>query len=224
MSFNIAIDGPAGAGKSTIAKTLALKIGFVYVDTGALYRAIAYYFLRNSLDPENQESLKSACGDIRVELSYEGNVQKVFLNGEDVSTVIREEAVGNMASATSKYPFVRSKLLKLQQDIAAEKNVIMDGRDIGTSVLPNAQLKIFLTADVHERAVRRYNELQQKGTACSLEEIEADIKERDYRDIHRETAPLKPADDAVYLDTSDMTIEEVAEKIYSLATEAGLRN
>lgn len=222
MSFNIAIDGPAGAGKSTIAKKLAKKISFIYVDTGAMYRAMGYYFLQHNIKAEEEEKIKEACDDISVALDYENGVQKVLLNGDDISDKIRQEEVGNMASATSGYGFVRAKLLSLQQDMATQHNVIMDGRDIGTCVLPNAQLKIFLTASVEVRAKRRYDELVAKGEQCDLAEIEKDISERDYRDMHREIAPLKAAEDAVMLDSSDLNIDEVVEAIYEHAKKAGL--
>ncbi len=222
MSFNIAIDGPAGAGKSTIAKKLAKKISFVYVDTGAMYRAMGYYFLQHGIRAEEEKKIREACENISVTLAYEGGVQKVLLNGEDISDQIRQEEVGNMASATSGYGFVRAKLLSLQQDMAAQYDVIMDGRDIGTCVLPNAQLMIFLTASVQVRAKRRYDELVEKGECCDLAEIEKDISERDYRDMHREIAPLKAAEDAVMLDSSELNIDEVVEAIYEYAKKAGL--
>lgn len=222
MSFNIAIDGPAGAGKSTIARKLAEKISFVYVDTGAMYRAMAYYFLTHQIDAEDEETLRAACGHIQIELAYEDGIQKVILNGEDISGQIRKEEVGNMASATSGYPFVRAKLLSLQQDLAARNNVIMDGRDIGTCVLPDAQLKVYLTAGVYTRAMRRCKELQEKGVECNLEEIAKDIEERDYRDMHREIAPLKAAEDAQVLDSSDMDIDQVVDAIYRMAVSAGI--
>lgn len=222
MGYNIAIDGPAGAGKSTIAKMAAKKFDFLYVDTGAMYRAMAYYFMINNIDPEDQEKIAASCPDIRIQLKYEEGTQQIYLNGENVSVQIRREEVGNMASVISAYPQVRGKLTSLQQEIAAEENIIMDGRDIGTCVLPGAQLKIYLTASVHTRAQRRYKELTEKGTACSLEEIEKDIEERDYRDMHREISPLKAAPDAVVLDTSHMDIPQVIEKIMELAKKAGI--
>lgn len=222
MGYNIAIDGPAGAGKSTIAKMAAKKLDFLYVDTGAMYRAMAYYFMINNIDPEDQEKIAASCPDIRIQLKYEEGTQQIYLNGENVSVQIRREEVGNMASVISAYPQVRGKLTSLQQEIAAEENIIMDGRDIGTCVLPGAQLKIYLTASVHTRAQRRYKELTEKGTTCSLEEIEKDIEERDYRDMHREISPLKAAPDAVVLDTSHMDIPQVIEKIMELAKKAGI--
>ncbi len=206
---NIAIDGPAGAGKSTIAKKLARKLGYIYVDTGAMYRAMAYYFLKNGISSEDEEAIRKACPDVDVTIRYENGEQQVLLNGENVNGVIRSEEVGNMASATSVYPVVRTKLVELQRQLAAKENVIMDGRDIGTVVLPNANVKIYLTASAKVRAKRRYDELTAKGQECNLEEIEKDIIDRDYRDMHRETSPLKQAEDAVLLDSSDLDIDGV---------------
>lgn len=219
MSFNVAIDGPAGAGKSTIAKRVAKELDFIYVDTGAMYRAIALYILRKNISAEDEAAIEDICDEIVVELKYVDGVQQVWLNGEDVSGLIREEAVGNMASASSVYPCVRAKLLSLQQDLAAKENVIMDGRDIGTCVLPNAQAKIYLTASVETRAKRRFQELEQKGIACDLQEIMKDIEDRDYRDMHREIAPLKQAEDAYLVDSSNMTIDEVVACIISYCKE-----
>lgn len=223
VTYNIAIDGPAGAGKSTIARAAAARLGFVYVDTGAMYRAMAVYFLRKGIAPDDEAAISAACGDIQIDIRYEDGTQHVFLNGEDVSGIIRTEEVGNMASASSVYSAVRRKLLNLQQNLAQSENVIMDGRDIGTCVLPNAQTKIYLTASSHVRALRRLKELEEKGQTCNLLEIEQDIIERDYRDMHREIAPLKQADDAVYLDTSEMTIAQVIERIIEIARERGLK-
>ena len=191
MSFNIAIDGPAGAGKSTIAKQLAKELSFIYVDTGAMYRSMALYFMRNGIAKEDEAAISDACKTVEVSIAYENGEQQVLLNGENVSKEIRKEEVGKMASATSVYKEVRTKLVELQQKLAADKDVIMDGRDIGTCVLPNAQVKIYLTASVETRAERRYQELQEKGAACDLEVIKKDIADRDYQDMHREISPLK---------------------------------
>ena len=209
MSFNVAIDGPAGAGKSTIAKKLAADLGYVYVDTGAMYRAMAYYFLQNGIDAKDEKAIADACPKVDVTIQYVDGEQQVILNGENVNGVIRKEEVGNMASATSVYPVVRTKLVDLQRQLAARENVIMDGRDIGTVVLPNANVKIFLTASSKVRAQRRFDELTAKGVACNIDEIEKDIIDRDYRDMHRETSPLKQADDAVLLDSSNLDIDGV---------------
>lgn len=219
MSFNIAIDGPAGAGKSTIAKRVAKELGFIYVDTGAMYRTIALYLLRNQVDCEQEDQLSAALDQIEVSIYYENEVQQLVLNGENVTGLIRTEEVGQMASKSSAKPIVRAKLLELQRSMAEKFDVLMDGRDIGTMILPNAQLKIYLTASTTARAKRRFLELQQKGEKCTLEEIEKDMAERDYRDMNRETAPLKQADDAVLVDSSDMTIDEVVERIKALAAE-----
>lgn len=219
MSFNIAIDGPAGAGKSTIAKQLAKELSFIYVDTGAMYRSMALYFMRNSIAKEDEAAISDACKTVEVSISYENGEQQVLLNGENVSKEIRKEEVGKMASATSVYKEVRKKLVELQQKLAADKDVIMDGRDIGTCVLPNAQVKIYLTASVETRAERRYQELQEKGAACDLEVIKKDIADRDYQDMHREISPLKQAEDAILVDSSDMGIEEVVETIKNIYRE-----
>ena len=209
MSYNIAIDGPAGAGKSTIAKALAKKMNLIYVDTGAMYRAMALYLLRQKADPEDVLAISSKCEEADITIRYEDGVQVVYLNGENVNAFLRTEEVGNMASKTSPQPAIRKKLVQLQQKLAAESDCVMDGRDIGTCVLPNADVKIYMTASSYIRAKRRYDELTAKGEECDLDQIKADIEERDYRDMHRETSPLKQAEDAVLLDTSDMTIEQV---------------
>ena len=221
-TYNIAIDGPAGAGKSTIAKLVAAKLGFIYVDTGAMYRAMALYFLENGIQPEDETRVSAICGQIDISLRYQDGVQQVILNGRDVSGKIRTEAVGNAASVVSAYRAVRQALLALQQNLAKTSNVIMDGRDIGTCVLPDAQTKIYLTASSHVRAVRRYKELTEKGQMCNLEEIEQDIIDRDYRDMHREIAPLTQAADAVLLDSSALTIDQVVDGIITAARERGL--
>lgn len=219
MSMNIAIDGPAGAGKSTIAKKVAKEMGFIYVDTGAMYRAMALYILQHGIDEKNEQAIAAVCDDIDVVLRYEGGEQRVLLCGEDVSKEIRREEVGNMASVTSVYGCVRKKLVSLQQQLAAKEDVIMDGRDIGTCVLPQAPLKIYLTASVKTRANRRYKELYEKNVACDLEEIMKDIEDRDYRDMHRKISPLKQAEDAVLVDSSDMSVDEVVNTIITLAKE-----
>lgn len=219
MAFNVAIDGPAGAGKSTIAKQLAKKLEFVYVDTGAMYRALAYYFLTQKIDPKDEPAINAAVADADVTIAYSEGEQQVLLNGDNVNSYLRTEEVGNTASITSVYPAVRSKLVALQQKLADTTDVIMDGRDIGTCVLPNAQVKVYLTASVATRAKRRYEELLAKGEAADLEQIAADIEERDYRDMHRELSPLKQAEDAVLVDSSDLTIEEVVAVIEKLVTE-----
>ncbi len=211
--INIAIDGPAGAGKSTIAKRLAKELGYIYVDTGAMYRAMAYYFLKNQISAEDENRIAAACEHVDITIRYQDGEQQVILNGENVNGVIRNEEVGNMASSTSVYPVVRKKLVELQQQLAVKENVIMDGRDIGTVVLPNADVKIYLTASSKVRAKRRYDELTSKGKVCDLEQIEQDIIDRDYRDMNRETSPLKQADDAVLLDSSDLDIDGVVEKM-----------
>lgn len=209
MAYNIAIDGPAGAGKSTIAKKLAADLGYVYVDTGAMYRAMAYYFLQNGIDAKDENAIEDACPNVDVTIQYVNGEQQVILNGENVNGVIRKEEVGNMASATSVYPVVRTKLVELQRQLASKENVIMDGRDIGTVVLPNANVKIYLTASSAVRAKRRFDELTAKGVECDIDAIEKDIIDRDYRDMHRETSPLRQAEDAVLLDSSNLDIDGV---------------
>ena len=217
MSFNVAIDGPAGAGKSTVAKSVAALKNFIYVDTGAMYRAMALYFLRQEIDKTDENAINAVLDKVEITIRYENGAQRqVILNGENVSGLIRTEEVGNMASATSVYKKVREKLVELQKDLAKKADVIMDGRDIGTCVLPDADVKVYLTASSAVRAKRRYHELKEKGTACDLDEIEKDIIERDYRDMHRENSPLKQADDAVLLDSSDMTLKEVVDTITAM--------
>ena len=218
--YNIAIDGPAGAGKSTIAKMAAKKLDFIYVDTGAMYRAMALYFLRREIDAKDEKKIAEACEHINVTIAYQEGEQQVLLNGENVNAFIRTEEVSMMTSNTSKYPAVREQLLYLQRELAAANNVIMDGRDIGTCVLPDAELKIYLTASASERAKRRYLEQKERGVESDLAQIERDIIARDEQDMNREIAPLKQAEDAIYLDTSDMTIEEVVTKIVSLVQKA----
>ena len=220
MSFNIAIDGPAGAGKSTIAKQLAKDLGVVYVDTGAMYRAMAYYFITNGIGEKDIVKIIEACQHVDVTITYEDGVQNVWLNGENVSSKIRTEEVGNMASATSVYPVVRNKLVELQQQLAKTTDVIMDGRDSGTVVLPHADVKIYMTASSAIRAKRRFEELSAKGIECNIDDIEKDIIDRDYRDMNRETSPLRKADDAVELDTSHLDIDGVVAAMKDIVAKA----
>ena len=215
MGYNVAIDGPAGAGKSTIAKLVAKEKGYIYVDTGAMYRALAIHFLQKEISPENTGDIIEACRDADISIRYENGVQQVYLNGENVTGMLRTEEVGNMASKTSAVPEVREKLLELQRTLAKENDVIMDGRDIGTNILPDADVKIYLTASVETRAKRRYDELKEKGEDCDLDQIAQDIKERDERDMNRETAPLRKAEDAILVDSSHMSIPEVVSEICS---------
>lgn len=214
--FNLAIDGPAGAGKSTIAKRIAKQLGFIYVDTGAMYRAMALYFLRNNIEAADSEAIEKACPGVDVTIEYKNGEQLVILNGENVNGLIRTEEVGNMASASSVNKTVRLKLVELQQNLAKKENVVMDGRDIGTYVLPNADLKIYLTASTKERARRRWAELKDKGIDADINSIELDIIERDNRDMTRDFAPLCQAEDAVFLDSSEMTIDQVVDEIIFL--------
>lgn len=219
MVINVAIDGPAGAGKSTIAREAAKRLGYVYVDTGALYRAVALYILQRHIDPDDGSKVVSVLPMIEVELKYVDGEQRVYLCGENVSRVIRTPEVSMAASTVSAYPKVRELLFRLQQETAANNNVIMDGRDIGTVVLPKAQVKIFLTASAEERATRRYNELTEQGKKVIYEEILEDIKIRDYNDSHRAIAPLKQAPDAVLIDTTELTIEESINAVVNTITE-----
>lgn len=216
MGYNVAIDGPAGAGKSTIAKLVAKQKGYIYVDTGALYRGLSVHFLDAGISPEDTEGIIEAAKSADVTIRYEDGAQQVYLNGKNITERLREEIVGKMASVSSAIPEVRARLLALQQNIAKEKDVIMDGRDIGTCVLPDADVKVFLTAGAKTRAKRRYDELMEKGIACDLAEIEKDIRDRDERDMTRETAPLRQAEDAVLIDSSHMSIDEVAAAIVAL--------
>ncbi len=213
---NIAIDGPAGAGKSTIARLAAGKLGFIYVDTGAMYRAMALYFIRNGIDTEDESAVSAACEDINISIEYKDGKQEVILNGENVNAFIRTEKVSLVTSDISKYVSVRAKLLGLQRSIAATKNIIMDGRDIGTCVLPDAKTKIYLTASADERARRRYKEQKEKGISCDLEKIKQDIIKRDEQDMNRKTAPLKQAEDAVFLDTSDLSVKEAVNAVINI--------
>ena len=214
--MNIALDGPAGAGKSSIAKLVAKKLSFVYLDTGAMYRTIALYVLKNQIAPSDEAAVVAKLDDIEITLSHENGEQQIFLNGENVSKEIRKEEVGKTASTVAKY----GKLVSLQQKIASENDVIMDGRDIGTVVLPNAEVKIYLTASSRVRAERRYKELQEKGETCDLDQIEKDIILRDEQDMNREISPLRQADDAVLVDSSDMSIEEVVNCLIDIVEKA----
>ena len=218
-NFNLAIDGPAGAGKSTIAKRLAKRLGFIYVDTGAMYRAMALYFIRNSIAASDTLRIEAACKEVDITIEYKDGEQYVILNGENVNGLIRTEEVGNMASASSVNKTVRLKLVELQQNLAKKESVVMDGRDIGTCVLPDADLKIYLTATSTERARRRWAELKDKGVTADIEAIEQDIIDRDHRDMTREHSPLRQAEDAVLLDSSSLTIDEVVDEILQLFQE-----
>ena len=219
MGFNIAIDGPAGAGKSTIARKVAEKLSFIYVDTGAMYSAIGLYMWRSEIDVEDETAVEEACKNVDVTIEYEDGEQQVLLNGDNVNDYIRNELVGELTSKISTYPVVRNKLLELQRDMAKKGDVLMDGRDIGTNVLPEADLKIYLTADVKVRAQRRYLELQRKGVESDIKEIEEDIMERDLRDMQRKIAPLKKAEDAIELNTSKLDINEVVDVVIDLVQE-----
>ena len=219
MSYSIAIDGPAGAGKSTIARRAAAALSFIYVDTGAMYRAMGLYFLNHGIDPADTAAIEEAVQDVDVSIRYEDGEQQVYLNGENVTGQIRREEVGDMASRTSVNGKVREKLVQLQQQLATRENVVMDGRDIGTCVLPDATVKIYLTASVEERARRRYLELKEKGQEESLKKIEEDIRDRDHRDMTREISPLRQAEDAVLVDASHMTIEEVTAAVLAAVEE-----
>lgn len=217
--FAIAIDGPAGAGKSTVAKQLAKQLGYIYVDTGAMYRAMALHFIRKGIAEDDFAAMEAACDTAGVTITHKDGEQVVLLNGENVNGLIRTEQVSHMTSVSSVNQKVRLKMVELQRSLAAKENVVMDGRDIGSYVLPDASLKIFLTASTEVRAKRRYAEQTAKGIECSLLQIEENIRERDYRDSHREFAPLVQAEDAVYFDNSVLTIEETTEKIYRLFQE-----
>lgn len=212
----IAIDGPAGAGKSSIAKRLSEELGFVYIDTGAMYRTVALFCLRNGADLQDEEQVTELAGKAEIDIRYQDGVQHMYLGDEDVSTAIRTEEVSKGASAVSGYPGVREKLVRMQQEMAEKYDVVMDGRDIGTKVLPHASLKIFLTASVEVRAERRFKEYTEKGIPCDLEVIKADIAQRDHADMTRAHSPLKKAEDAIEIDTSDMNQEEVTAAIRRL--------
>ena len=216
MIYNIAIDGPAGAGKSTIARRVAKELSFIYVDTGAMYRAMALYLLRREVNRDDTEQIGNICQDAEISIEYQNGEQIVLLNGENVNSYLRTEEVGNMASVSSAVPRVREKLLSLQRKLAKDMSVVMDGRDIGTTILPDADVKIYLTASSLTRAKRRYLELQEKGTVCNLDDIQKDIEERDQRDMNREISPLRQAKDAVLVDSSDLTIQQVVDRILQI--------
>lgn len=219
MGCNIAIDGPAGAGKSTIARKVAHTLSFIYVDTGAMYRAMALYLLKNNIDGANEAAVAAACKGADISIEYRGGEQIVLLNKENVNAYLRTEEVGNMASQSSANPKVREHLLMLQRTLAAEHDVVMDGRDIGTTILPDAEVKIYLTASADTRAQRRYAELTEKGISCNLDEIRQDIIDRDERDMNRAVSPLRQAEDAVLVDSSYMGIEEVTARILEIFKE-----
>lgn len=223
-NYNIAVDGPAGAGKSTIAKKVAQALEYIYIDTGAMYRAFGLFAINKGISPDDSEAVKNACEEVSVRIDYYNGKQQVLLNGDNVTNLIRTEDVGKMSSSIAKNAAVRSKMVDLQKNMAASSNVIMDGRDIGTVVLPNADLKIYLTAGSRERAERRYKELTSKGITCNIDEIENDIKDRDYQDMNREVSPLKQAYDAVLIDSSHMTIDEVTNAIIKLFTDKCLNS
>ncbi len=216
MIYNIAIDGPAGAGKSTIARRVARELSFIYVDTGAMYRAMALYLLRRKVNRDDTEQIGNICQDAEISIEYQNGEQIVLLNGENVNSYLRTEEVGNMASVSSAVPRVREKLLSLQRKLAKDMSVVMDGRDIGTTILPDADVKIYLTASSLTRAKRRYLELQEKGTVCNLDDIQKDIEERDQRDMSREISPLRQAEDAVLVDSSNLTIQQVVDRILQI--------
>ena len=219
MAVNIAIDGPAGAGKSSTAKLVAKKLGYIHVDTGALYRTVGLYSIRKGIDTKDAEKVIATLPDVKVELKFVDGAQHVFLNGEDVSEAIRTPEASMGASNVSAIPKVREFLFDLQRKIAAENDCIMDGRDIGTVVLPNADVKIFLTTSVEERANRRYKEMIEKGEEADYNDILEDIKKRDYQDSHREIAPLKQADDAIYVDNGGYNLEDGAEDLLRIIKE-----
>ncbi len=216
--MNIAIDGPAGAGKSTIAKRVAKELGYIYVDTGAMYRGIALYLLDYDIDIADAAHVEKKIENITIEIKYEEGVQQIYLNGVNVTARLRMEAVGNMASKASQLACVRAKLLHLQRQLARENDVVMDGRDIGTNILPDAEVKVYLTASSKVRAKRRYDEITANGNCADIDTIEADIITRDKQDMERAIAPLRQAEDAVCIDSSDMTIDEVVYHIMKLVS------
>lgn len=220
MPYSIAIDGPAGAGKSTIAKAVARELGYVYIDTGAMYRAVGLFCLDEAIALTDEARVSEAVRDIDITIAYdEEGAQQVFLNGANVSTRIRTQHVGDAASTVSQYPAVREKMVKLQQSLAEHTSVVMDGRDIASKVLPNADTKIYLTASVEERARRRANELREKGELCDIAEVEAEIRARDDRDMHRQHSPLIQVPEAVLVDSSTLTIDETIDRILEICMQ-----
>lgn len=220
MPYSIAIDGPAGAGKSTIAKAVARELGYVYIDTGAMYRAVGLFCLDQAIALTDEVRVSEAVRDIDITIAYdEEGAQQVFLNGANVSTRIRTQQVGDAASTVSQYPAVREKMVKLQQSLAGHTSVVMDGRDIASKVLPNADTKIYLTASVEERARRRANELREKGELCDIAEVEAEIRARDDRDMHRQHSPLIQVPEAVLVDSSTLTIDETIDRILEICMQ-----
>jgi len=213
MAYSIAIDGPAGAGKSTIAKAIAQKLQYIYVDTGAMYRAIAIYFIKNKVTPTDEDAINKACENVNIRIEYLDGEQQVILNGENITSILRNEEVGKIASQISIYAKVRNKLVELQRELARTTDVIMDGRDIGTTVLPHANVKIYLTASVEARALRRFKELKEKGDGPDFDVIKSDIENRDFQDMNRENSPLKQAADAVLVDSSEIDLNETIDTI-----------
>lgn len=224
MSYSIVIDGPAGAGKSTIAKEIAKRMNLIYVDTGAMYRAMALFLIREGITSEDTIGIHNKCQEADITIQHENGEQVVYLNGENVNRHLRTEEVGNMASVSSAEPAVREKLVELQRKLAKSSEVIMDGRDIGTCVLPDADVKIYLTAGTRVRAKRRYEELLAKGEDCDLDQIEQDIKERDYRDMTRDISPLRQAEDAIMVDSSKMSVEDVIQEIIKICSDKKSKN
>lgn len=217
--INIAIDGPAGAGKSTIAKAVAKRLGMIYLDTGAMYRSVAYYVLEHGADVNDERAVEALLPGIEMDIRYENGMQQIYVSGKNVTPYLREPHMSKAASDVSALPCVRYKMVELQREFAASHDVVLDGRDIGTFVLPDANCKFFMTASPEERAKRRFKELTEKGSACTFEEVLADINKRDYNDSHRAVAPLKQAEDAVRIDTTDMSIEQVTECVERIVKE-----
>ena len=217
--INIAIDGPAGAGKSTIAKAVAKRLGIIYLDTGAMYRSVAYYVLKHGVPVSDEKGVQGILGGLEMDIRYEDGAQQIYVCGENVTPYLREPHMSKAASDVSALPAVRYKMVELQREFAASHDVVLDGRDIGTFVLPEANCKFYMTASPEERAERRHKELAEKGSACTLQEVLDDINKRDYNDSHRAVAPLRQADDAVYIDTTDMTPEEVTELVVRTVSE-----